>query len=174
MGSTLVLNITWEPINIVDDTRAVVLILQGKAESVLDQDRICAGDKHALMFPSVIKLSYLAKVPRMRQVPLSRRALFQRDGWICQYCGQQPKALEVEHVIPRSKGGKNVWENVTTACRGCNATKRDRTPEEAGMRLLSKPYAPSRVAMIASKGHHEWAPFIEGHNLDVVRTDRGR
>lgn len=163
----LVLNASYEPINVIADTRAVVLVLQGKAESLLDQDRICAGDKEALMFPSVIRLTYMAAVPRMRQVPLSRRALFQRDNATCQYCGEQPKSLEVEHVVPRSKGGRNVWENVTTACRACNAHKRDRTPEEAGMRLLSKPFAPSRVAMIASKGHDEWQPFLAGHNLEV-------
>ena len=165
----LVLNASYEPINVITDTRAVVLVLQGKAESVLDQDRICAGAEEALMFPSVIRLTYMAAVPRMRQVPLSRRALFQRDRYTCQYCGEQPKGLEIEHVVPRSKGGRNVWENVVTACRRCNATKRDRTPEEAGMRLLSKPFAPSRVAMIASKGHDEWAPFLKGHNIEVVR-----
>jgi len=165
----LVLNASYEPINVITDTRAVVLVLQGKATSLLDQDRICAGDKEALMFPSVILLTYMAAVPRMRQVPLSRRALFQRDSFRCQYCGDKPERLEVEHVVPRAQGGRNVWENVTTACRACNAHKRDRTPEEAGMTLLSKPYAPSRVAMIASKGHHEWEPFLEGHNLEVKR-----
>lgn len=173
-ANCLVLNVTYEPLNVIHDTRAVVLILQGKAESVLDQDRICAGDKEALMFPSVIRLTYLAKVPRMRQVPLSRRALFQRDGYQCQYCGERPDKLEVEHVVPRSQGGKNVWQNVTTACRACNARKRDRTPEQAGMQLLSKPYAPSRVAMIASRGHLEWQEWLEGHNLDMVPSDHSR
>lgn len=165
----LVLNASYEPINVITDTRAIVLILQGKAESLLDQDRICAGGNEALMFPSVIRLTYMAKVPRMRQVPLSRRALFQRDGFQCQYCGEKPKQLEIEHVVPRSQGGRNVWENVVTACRSCNAHKRNRTPEEAGMKLLSKPFAPSRVAMIASKGYDQWQPFLEGHNLEVKR-----
>lgn len=173
-ANCLVLNASYEPINIITDTRAVVLILQGKAESVLDQDRICSGDKQALMFPSVVRLTYMAAVPRMRQVPLSRRALFQRDSFQCQYCGGKPERLEVEHVVPRAQGGRNVWENVTTACRECNAHKRDRTPQQAGMTLLSKPYAPSRVAMIASRGHDEWEPYLEGHNLDMVRTDRSR
>ncbi len=165
----LVLNASYEPINVITDTRAVVLVLQGKATSLLDQDRICAGAEEALMFPSVILLTYMAAVPRMRQVPLSRRALFQRDNFQCQYCGDRPSSLEVEHVVPRAQGGRNVWENVTTACRACNAHKRDRTPEEAGMALLSKPFAPSRVAMIASRGHDEWEPFLAGHNLEVKR-----
>lgn len=173
-ANCLVLNASYEPINVISDTRAVVLILQGKAESVLDQDRICAGAEEALMFPSVIRLTYMAKVPRMRQVPLSRRALFQRDGYQCQYCGERPDKLEVEHVVPRSHGGRNVWENVVTACRACNARKRDRTPEEAGMRLLSKPFAPSRVAMIASRGHDEWNPWLEGHNIERARSDHSR
>jgi len=162
MKNCLVLNASYEPINVINANRGVVLILEGKAESVLDTDRICAGGEEVLMFPSVIRLTYMADVPRLRQVPLSRRALFQRDNFTCQYCGERPSKLEVEHVVPRSQGGKNVWNNVTTACRSCNARKRDRTPEEAGMKLLSKPFAPSRVAMIASRGFIEWEPFIGG------------
>lgn len=171
VGQTLVLNASYEPINIVPDTRAVVLILQGKAESVMDSDRVCSSGNRgtALMFPSVIRLTRMADVPRIRQIPLSRKALFTRDSYRCQYCGIKVGAindrgevtrLEVEHILPRSRGGKNAWTNVTTACRPCNAHKRDRTPEEAGMRLLSKPYAPSKLAMIAAKGHEEWEAFI--------------
>lgn len=156
----LVLNASYEPINVVTETRAVVLILQSKAESLLDTNRICSGSKEALMFPSVVRLVNMANVPRLRQVPLSRRALFQRDNFTCQYCGEKPVKLEVEHVVPRAQGGKNHWQNVTTACRSCNARKRDRTPDEAGMRLLSKPYAPSRMAMIASRGNPEWEQFL--------------
>jgi 5-methylcytosine-specific restriction endonuclease McrA len=162
MANTLVLNASYEPLNVVEDTRAVVLILQGKAESVLDSDRICAGSQSALMFPSVVRLRYMADVPRLRQVPLSRRALFQRDNFTCQYCGEKPQKLEVEHVVPRAHGGRNRWENVVTACRRCNAHKRDRTPEQAGMKLLSKPFAPTRLAMIASRGNVEWEQFLIG------------
>lgn len=165
----LVLNASYEPINVISDTRAVVLVLEGKAESLKDQDRICSGGRDALMFPSVIRLLYMAPVPRLRQVPLSRRALFQRDNFTCQYCGEKPSALEVEHVVPRSQGGRNIWENVVTACRACNAHKRDRTPEQAGMRLLSKPYAPSRVAMIASRGNVDWDEWLVGHNVEVQK-----
>lgn len=156
----LVLNASYEPLNVIEDTRAIVLLLQGKAESVLDSDRMCSSDRETLMFPSVIRLKYMADVPRLRQVPLSRRALFQRDSYTCQYCGDKPAKLEVEHVVPRAQGGRNVWSNVTTACRSCNAHKRDRTPEQAGMVLLSKPYAPSRVAMIASRGYEEWKIYL--------------
>lgn len=162
MRVTLVLNVTYEPINVISENRAIVLILQGKAESVLDTDRICSSTNEVIMFPSVIKLTYLANVPRMRQVPLSRRALFQRDNSTCQYCGDKPAKLEVEHVVPRAQGGRNVWTNVVTACRRCNAHKRDRTPEQAGMTLRQKPFAPSRVAMIASRGYTEWEPYIGG------------
>lgn len=159
-GQTLVLNASYEPINIVPETRAIVLILAGKAVSVLDTDRLCSGGQETFLFPSVIRLTTMADVPRMRQVPLSRRALFQRDNFTCQYCGERPDKLEVEHVFPRSRGGRNRWENVTTACRDCNARKRDRTPEEAGMRLLSKPFAPTRLAQLASRGNSDWAPYL--------------
>lgn len=163
MKNCLVLNASYEPINVIEDTRAIVLLLQGKAESVLDSDRLCSSvGKTTLMFPSIIRLTYMARVPRLRQVPLSRKALFQRDKHTCQYCGEQPAKLEVEHVIPRSHGGENKWQNVVAACRRCNAKKRDRTPEEAGMKLLTKPYAPSRVAMIAARGFPEWEPYLVG------------
>lgn len=157
---TLVLNASYEPINAVVQQRAVVLILTGRAESVLDSDRLCGSADTTLMYPSVIRLTAMADVPRLRQLPLSRRALFERDRFTCQYCGEKPGKLEIEHVVPRSKGGKNVWQNVTTACRQCNARKRDRTPQEAGMALLSKPYAPTRIASIAAKGHQEWEPYL--------------
>lgn len=159
-GQTLVLNASYEPLNIVTDSKAIVLILSGKAESVLDSDRLCASATDVMMFPSVIRLKYMVNVPRMREVPLSRRALFQRDNFTCQYCGTKPHKLEVEHVFPRSRGGRNRWENVVTACRDCNAHKRDRTPEEAGMKLLTKPYAPTQRAMIKSKGYPEWDPYL--------------
>lgn len=159
-NAALVLNASFEPINVIGQNRAVVLILQGKAESILDTDRLCQGGEMALMFPSVVRLLVMADVPRVRQVPLSRRALFQRDRHTCQYCGDKPAALEVEHIVPRAQGGKNNWLNVTTACRTCNARKRDRTPEQAGMKLLSKPFAPTRIAMIASRGHDEWNQFL--------------
>lgn len=156
----LVLNASYEPINIISQNRAVVLILNGKAETVLDTDRLCSGADTHLMFPSVVRLLVMADVPRVRQVPLSRRALFQRDRHTCQYCGDKPAALEVEHIVPRAQGGRNHWLNVVTACRTCNARKRDRTPEQAGMKLLSKPFAPTRIAMIASRGHAEWEMFL--------------
>lgn len=160
---TLVLNASFEPINCVNANRAVVLILNGKAESVLDTDYVCGSGSGGttLMFPSVVRLTTMRDVPRVRQVPLSRRALFQRDRATCQYCGDKPAALEVEHVIPRSKGGKNNWLNVVAACRTCNAKKRDRTPAEAGMSLLTKPFAPTRMAMIASRGKPEWEQFLQ-------------
>lgn len=163
---TLVLNASYEPINVIKRTRAVVLIMEGKAESLLDTDIVCrSGSRNEnIIFPSVIRLTHMADVPRMRQVPLSRRALFTRDHFTCQYCGDKPTKLEVEHVIPRSRGGRNIWQNVTTACRACNAVKRDRTPDEAGMRLRSKPYAPNQMAIIAARGHQEWEPYLGGSN----------
>lgn len=160
---TLVLNASYEPVNVINANRAVVLILNGKAEAILDTERLCGSGSGGttLMFPSVVRLKTMRNIPRVRQVPLSRRALFQRDRQTCQYCGDKPTSLEVEHVIPRSKGGKNNWLNVVAACRNCNAHKRDRTPAEAGMILLQKPYAPTRMAMIAARGHDEWKPFLQ-------------
>jgi 5-methylcytosine-specific restriction endonuclease McrA len=89
----------------------------------------------------------VVKVPYHRRTALSRRAVFARDDHRCQYCGGV--ADSIDHVMPRSRGGMNVWENVTAACRPCNLRKRDRTPEEAGMRLASEPHAPRELAWIS-------------------------
>ena len=100
--------------------------------------------------PSVIRLRYMVKVPFVRRAALSRRAIFARDDHRCQYCGE--RADSIDHVVPRSKGGPHTWENVAAACRPCNLTKRDRTPDEAGMRLARPCRAPRATAWVVVVG----------------------
>ena len=137
----LVLNQNYEPLNICTVRRAVLLLYKGKAET-LENGR---GDIHTITsnvpLPSVIRLMHLVKRP-VRQRRLSRREVFSRDGFTCQYCGRQSKSLTLDHVIPRHKGGPHEWENVTSACIPCNHRKAGRTPREAGMKLLTEPKAP--------------------------------
>ncbi len=147
MRSALVLNATFEPLSIVSARRAVWLVLSDKAEIVEDDGSVVHSVSITIPGPLVIRLRYLVKVPYHRRTALSRRAVFARDDHRCQYCGGA--ADSIDHVMPRSRGGMHVWENVTAACRGCNLRKRDRTPEEAGMRLSSKPRAPRELAWIA-------------------------
>lgn len=147
MRSALVLNVTYEPLSVVPARRAVWLVLSNKAEIVEHDGATVRAEKVVVPAPLVIRLRYMVKVPFHRRTALSRRAVFLRDGGRCQYCGGA--ADSIDHVVPRSRGGRHEWENVTAACRPCNLRKRDRTPEEAGMRLASEPSSPRALAWVA-------------------------
>ncbi|HEX6130470.1 MAG TPA: HNH endonuclease [Actinomycetota bacterium] len=141
MGRALVLNVTDAPLAVVPARRAVVLVLKDKAEVVSSNGAIFRSERVSLEAPSVVRLRRFVHVPFRPHAPLTRRAVFARDEWRCQYCGAAAENLD--HVVPRSRGGPHAWENVVAACRRCNAKKMDRTPIEAGFRLLRQPFAPS-------------------------------
>ena len=130
MQSALVLNATYEPLSVVPVRRAVCLVLSEKAEILHDDGTELRSARRCVARPLVVRLRYVVKVPYHRRTALSRRAVFARDDHRCQYCGGQ--ADSIDHVMPRSRGGEHVWENVAAACRPCNLRKRDRTPDEAG------------------------------------------
>lgn len=137
----LVLNQDYHPINICRARRAVVLVLRGKAE-VLENG---LSEIHSLNYtfplPSVIHLTYIIKRPPFEK-RLTRIEVFNRDRHTCQYCGRETKELTLDHIIPRYRGGKHVWENVVSCCIPCNRRKAGRTPAEAGMHLLHQPFSP--------------------------------
>ncbi|MGB2953806.1 MAG: HNH endonuclease, partial [Gaiellaceae bacterium] len=139
MQQVLVLNASYEPLNVCSVRRAHVLVFKGKAEVIeaLDEQLHSASDTYP--WPHVIRLVMYVRVPRTVQRKISRRALFARDGWRCVYCGTSAGRLTLDHVLPRSRGGESVWENVVTSCAPCNLRKGDRTVEEARMELNSKP-----------------------------------
>jgi 5-methylcytosine-specific restriction endonuclease McrA len=141
MGRALVLNATDAPLAVVPARRAVVLVLKDKADVVLSNGAIYRSERVSLDAPSIVRLRHFVHVPFRAHAPLTRRAVFARDDWTCQYCGGTAENLD--HVLPRSRGGLHVWENVVAACRRCNAKKMDRTPSEAGYRLSRQPFAPS-------------------------------
>jgi 5-methylcytosine-specific restriction endonuclease McrA len=141
MGRALVLNATDAPLAVVPARRAVVLVIKDKAEVVATNGAIFRSECFALEAPSIVRLRRFVHVPYRQHAPLTRRAVFARDGWTCQYCGSSAENLD--HVVPRSRGGSHIWENVVAACRRCNARKMDRTPQEAGFRLARQPFAPS-------------------------------
>ena len=117
--------------------------------------------------PTVIRLLYYVKIP-YREVTLSRKNILLRDNNSCQYCNYKGKDLSIDHVIPRSRGGVDMWENVTTACLRCNVQKGNRTPEEANMPLRIKPYKPlsnlnfEATKQIHSGKHEEWRKYVIG------------
>ena len=115
MRSALVLNATFEPLSVVSARRAVCLVLADKADIVEDDGTEVRAASMAVPGPVVIRLRYVVRAPYRRRTALSRRAVFARDGYTCQYCGRT--ADSIDHVMPRSRGGAHVWENVTAACR---------------------------------------------------------
>jgi 5-methylcytosine-specific restriction endonuclease McrA len=146
MNSALVLNASYEPLSVVSSRRATCLVLSDKAEMLENDGRVIRSEKLSFPSPSVIRLRYMVKVPFVHRAALSRRAIFARDDHRCQYCGDH--ADSIDHVMPRSRGGEHSWENVAAACRSCNLDKRDRTPDEAGMRLAKPCQAPRLSAWV--------------------------
>jgi len=160
----LVLNVTFEPISVVTQRRAMVLVLGGKADSVHETDRVFRSERSSIALPSVVRLSYMVKVPYRRRAPLHRRALFVRDFHACQYCGAAAEGID--HVVPRSRGGEHTWENVVACCRPCNVRKGDRYLSEiVGMSLKVAPSAPaamSWVSMSVPNVPPEWGTYLPG------------
>ncbi len=157
----LVLNATFEPLGIVSSRRAVLLVLDTKAELVHTTDRVFRAERVSVPEPSVVRLVRYVQVPRHYRVAVNRRTVFARDGSRCQYCGSAAENLD--HVIPRSKGGPHTWENVVAACRRCNTRKEDRLPHEVGMVLRRTPTAPRhRVQLLALCGgaSEEWSTYL--------------
>lgn len=161
MRSALVLNATYEPLSVVPARRAACLVLALKADLVEDDGTELRSENLSIPNPLVIRLRYLVRIPYHCRTAMSRRAIFARDDHRCQYCGAQ--ADSIDHVLPRSRGGGNDWENVAAACRPCNLHKRDRTPDEANMRLVRVPRAPREQAWVAvSVGlvPEAWKPYV--------------
>jgi 5-methylcytosine-specific restriction endonuclease McrA len=138
---TLLLNATYEPLCVVSSRRAVVLVISQKAVPVEDGDGTFHSATTAVPVPSVLRLTRYVRVPYRAQVPLTRRAVFARDGGRCVYC--DAAATSLDHVVPRSRGGAHTWDNVVASCARCNHTKADRPLVDLGWRLGTPPRAPS-------------------------------
>jgi 5-methylcytosine-specific restriction endonuclease McrA len=144
----LVLNATYEPINVCTVRRATVLLLKEKAEVVEHSSRELRSESLTLPRPVVIRLVTYVRVPRdTHRRKITRRAVFARDRWTCQYCGSRSN-LTVDHVIPRSKGGSSTWENIVASCAPCNRRKGDRLPEQIGMVPRRAPRDPAPTVFI--------------------------
>jgi 5-methylcytosine-specific restriction endonuclease McrA len=147
-GRVLVLNASYEPLNVCTVRRAVVLVLKEKAELVEKGERAVRAESITLPHPVVIRLVTYVRIPRdQRRRRITRRAVFARDSWTCQYCGTTSH-LTVDHVIPRSRGGPSEWENIVTSCAPCNRRKGNRTTVETGMHPRRKPRAPGPTIFI--------------------------
>ena len=171
---TLVLNRNWQPVNVATVARALVLLWNESARVVDPADyqtfdwndwsklRPAGGDvfvqaiRFRIRVPEVITLSEYDRLPTA-SVTFSRRNIFKRDKFVCQYCSDQPgtEALTIDHVVPRAQGGESRWGNCVLACIGCNHRKADRTPQQAGMKLRREPVQP------------KWKPLYAAHDMRI-------
>src|SRR4051812_16276596 len=161
MSRALVLNASYEPLCVVSTRRALVLVIDEKAELVHSTEHFFHAEKVAFPEPSVVRLCHYVKVPYVTRVALNRRAVFARDGHRCQYCGAA--AENIDHVVPRSRGGEHTWENVVAACRPCNSRKQDRMLHETSFSLRHNPSAPrERTWILVASGQvrPDWEPYL--------------
>lgn len=162
-GKVLVLNATYEPINVCTTRRAAVLLLKERAEAIEFGGDPLHAEHLVLERPSVIRLISYVRIPRdAHRRKITRKAVLARDDWSCQYCGSGT-ALTVDHVIPRSKGGQSVWENIVASCAPCNRRKGSKLPHEARMHPRRKPRAPGPnvfVRIAAPQVPGAWEPYL--------------
>jgi 5-methylcytosine-specific restriction endonuclease McrA len=160
----LVLNATFEPINVCTIRRAAVLVLKEKAELLERAEGPLRSERMSMDRPTVIRLIAYVNVPRdAHRRKITRKAVLARDSWTCQYCGSRKPGLTVDHVIPRSRGGKSVWENIVASCASCNRRKGNRLPREVRMHPRNKPKAPGPTVFIRIASPtipHAWQPYL--------------
>jgi 5-methylcytosine-specific restriction endonuclease McrA len=164
MRQVLLLNATYEPLTTLPLRRAVCLVLREKAEIVHhDISGACLRSATVVVeLPSVIRLLRYVRIPYRQRVPLTRAALMRRDNFRCAYCGR--RAETIDHVIPRSRGGKHLWENCVASCMPCNHRKADKLLEELGWQLPVAPAVPRgahwRLIGLVHDGDPQWAPYV--------------
>jgi 5-methylcytosine-specific restriction endonuclease McrA len=160
----LVLNASYEPINVCTVRRAVVLILKARAEVLERSERELHAENLTIPRPAVIRLVSYVRIPRdAHSRKITRRAIFARDQWTCQYCGSARSSLTVDHVIPRSKGGSSGWDNIVTCCAPCNRRKGDRLPKHAGMHPRHAPRPPKPTIFVhvaVPRVPDAWQPYL--------------
>lgn len=169
MEHTLVLNASYEPLQIVSWKRAIRMLFQEKVEVVAEYDREIRSVSLSIRLPSVLRLLHYVKNKRnYHQVKFTRTNIYARDKYQCQYCGGRflVSELTYDHVIPVARGGGKSWENIVTSCIPCNRWKGDRTPEEAGLSLLRQPKAPVgfphkiQFLLYQKKAPESWHSYI--------------
>lgn len=162
----LLLSASYEAVAVVTVARAFCLIFTGKADLLeVDAEQMLRSATAEWPLPVVVKLRKMVKIPYRRSLPLTRRALFARDDYRCAYCGVRGgmRDLTIDHVIPRSQGGRHNWQNVVACCRSDNHHKADRTPEQAGMTLRIKPFVPEgprAVTVLIGTIEPQWRPYL--------------
>jgi 5-methylcytosine-specific restriction endonuclease McrA len=156
-AKVLILNQTFEPLHVCSARRAVILLFTGKAERVEDTSRVIRSPSTILLLPSVIRLHRFVHKPEQPSIAFNKKNILKRDAHTCQYCGRNGgERMTIDHVIPKSQGGRTVWENVVSACRACNLKKGNKPLDEAGMRLLRRPTKPASAFYLGVLAHASW------------------
>jgi 5-methylcytosine-specific restriction endonuclease McrA len=164
---TLVLNAGYEPMQLISWQRALCLVLAQKAEVIAEYGAVVRSVSRAINLPSVVRLvNYARVVTRFGFVRCTRKNVLLRDGYQCQYCGVKcrPAAITIDHIVPRSRGGKTTWTNVVAACHPCNRKKGSRALEKTGMMLLRPPRRPAWKELIDDYNREaasDWLPYLE-------------
>ena len=164
----LVLNSSYEPLNVCTVRRAYVLVFKGRAELIEKDARPLRSASDTYPRPHVIRLLTYVHVPRLVKRKISRPVLFARDDWRCGYCGSSTNKLTLDHIVPRSRGGESVWENVVASCAPCNRRKGDRLLAETEMALRVLPRPPAPVVFIrlaAATVPTNWRPYLRNYEL---------
>jgi 5-methylcytosine-specific restriction endonuclease McrA len=162
----LVLNASYEPINICAARRALVLVLKGVAAAEEESTHAVHSSRHSMRLPSVIRLLEYRRIPHQTRA-LSRKNILMRDRYTCQYCLRilASGELTLDHVVPRSRAGESAWENLVACCHTCNNRKGNRTPEEAGMKLSRQPrpfslHTSRHLMRLLGKSDEQWRKYL--------------
>ncbi|HZO94198.1 MAG TPA: HNH endonuclease [Candidatus Baltobacteraceae bacterium] len=171
MSDVLLLNFTYEPLGIVDLQRAVRLVFQRKAEIVHDDGRVLRTVSAAFPLPSIVRLLYFVARKR-KKVALTKKNVLLRDDYRCGYCAAKgtPATMTVDHIVPRSRGGRSSWQNLVACCSACNGRKRDRSPEEARMPLRIRPREPRFIPWIVVRRNtcpDEWWKYLGLYSVGI-------
>lgn len=166
IGKVLVLNNDFSPLTVCSVYRAFLLVFTSKAEMLSSEEGgFLRSISKSFPKPSVIRINRYVNIP-YKGVVLTRHNIFKRDNYECQYCGVS-KNLTLDHLIPRSKGGKSSWKNLVTACKKCNAGKGDYSPEQAGLILKKAPIKPSYIMFLretSGRLKEDWLPYLKVPN----------
>jgi len=163
--AVLVLNYNYQPLNITSAKRAIMLVWGGKAQTLETDSRVFHSERTEIRLPTVVRLNHYVRRP-LPVLRATRKSIFSRDRHACQYCGGTGLTLTLDHIVPRERGGNTDWENLVCCCTKCNNIKANRTPEEAGLRLIRPPRRPKYIPYIsytrflAAVQNPIWLPYL--------------
>ena len=160
--SVLVLNQSYEPIHVCSVRRAIILVFRGRAEVIESLDMCIRSVSEQFPVPSVVRLGIYVRIAP-KQLALSKKNILKRDGHQCQYCGMRRGPMTVDHLVPKTRGGRDTWENLVCACVACNNKKGDYKPEQIGLQLQRKPKRPNNISFIRNFigiSDQRWNPYL--------------